>query len=103
MRDQVKDAGGDKGKGHESHGGDSAVKNVKGISFTHPTNYAILILKRSTFPAASTNEKRTPPMPLFTRIPQRFFTILTSAKKELYVEALFVLRQAFKTELVIRK
>ena len=42
-------------------------------------------------------------MPLFTRIPQRFFTILTSAKKELYVEALFVLRQAFKTELVIRR
>ena len=42
-------------------------------------------------------------MPLFTHIPQRFFTILTSAKKELYVEALFVLRQAFKTELVIRR
>ena len=42
-------------------------------------------------------------MPLFTRIPQRFFTILTSTKKELYVEALFVLRQAFKTELVIRR
>ena len=42
-------------------------------------------------------------MPLFTRIPQRFFTILTSTKKELYVEALFVLRQAFETELVIRR
>lgn len=42
-------------------------------------------------------------MPLFTRIPHRFFTILTSTKKELYVEALFVLRQAFKTELVIRR
>jgi len=40
---------------------------------------------------------------LFERIPDRFFSILTSAKKELYVEALFVLRQAFKTELVIRR
>lgn len=42
-------------------------------------------------------------MSLFTRLPDRFFTILTSTKKELYVEALFVLRQAFKTELVIRR
>ena len=42
-------------------------------------------------------------MPLFDRIPQRFFTILASPNKELYVEALFVLRQAFKTELVIRR
>lgn len=42
-------------------------------------------------------------MSLFERIPDRFFSILTSAKKELYVEALFVLRQAFKTELVIRR
>ena len=42
-------------------------------------------------------------MNLFERIPDRFFSILTSAKKELYVEALFVLRQAFKTELVIRR
>ena len=42
-------------------------------------------------------------MALFERIPDRFFSILTSSKKELYVEALFVLRQAFKTELVIRR
>lgn len=42
-------------------------------------------------------------MGLFERIPERFFSILTSSKKELYVEALFVLRQAFKTELVIRR
>lgn len=42
-------------------------------------------------------------MSLFERIPDRFFGILTSSKKELYVEALFVLRQAFKTELVIRR
>lgn len=42
-------------------------------------------------------------MGLFERIPDRFFSILTSGKKELYVEALFVLRQAFKTELVIRR
>lgn len=42
-------------------------------------------------------------MRLFERIPEKFFSILTSSKKELYVEALFVLRQAFKTELVIRR
>lgn len=42
-------------------------------------------------------------MALFNRIPERFFSILVSQKKELYVQALFVLRQAFKTELVIRK
>lgn len=36
-------------------------------------------------------------MKLFNRIPERFFSILTSPKKELYVQALFVLRQAFKT------
>ena len=42
-------------------------------------------------------------MSLFSRIPDRFFSILTSPKKELYVQALFVLRQAFKTELVIRR
>lgn len=42
-------------------------------------------------------------MSLFTHIPENFFSILSSAKKELYVQALFVLRQAFKTELVIRR
>lgn len=42
-------------------------------------------------------------MALFEYIPARFFTILVSEKRELYVEALFVLRQAFKTELVIRR
>lgn len=40
---------------------------------------------------------------LFRRIPDRFFSILSSEKKELYVEALFVIRQAFKTELVIQQ
>lgn len=42
-------------------------------------------------------------MKLFERIPEKFFTILSSSKKELYVEALFVLRQAFKTELMIKR
>ena len=42
-------------------------------------------------------------MGLFTKIPDRFFSILVSSKKELYVQALFVLRQAFKSELVIRR
>ena len=42
-------------------------------------------------------------MQLFSRIPDRFFSILSSQKKELYVQTLFVLRQAFKTELIIRR
>ena len=42
-------------------------------------------------------------MQLFSRIPDRFFSILASSKKELYVQALFVVRQAIKTELVIRR
>ena len=42
-------------------------------------------------------------MLLFDKIPDRFFSILTSTKKELYVEALFVLRTAFQTELLIRR
>lgn len=42
-------------------------------------------------------------MKLFERIPEKFFNILTSSKKELYVETLFVLRQSFKAELVIRR
>ncbi len=42
-------------------------------------------------------------MQLFGKIPDRFFSILASSKKELYVQALFVLRQAFRTELVIRR
>ena len=42
-------------------------------------------------------------MNLFDRIPDRFFSILASGNKRIYVEALFVLRQAFKTELTIRR
>ena len=42
-------------------------------------------------------------MRLFSRIPDRFFSVLASGNKELYVQALFVLRQAFKTELIIRR
>ena len=42
-------------------------------------------------------------MGLFEYIPARFFSILVSEKRELYVEALFILRLAFKTELVIRR
>lgn len=40
---------------------------------------------------------------LFKKIPDRFFSILVSSKKELYLEALFVLYDAFKTELNINK
>ena len=42
-------------------------------------------------------------MKLFERIPDKFFSILASPNKSLYVEALFVVRQAFKSELVIRR
>lgn len=42
-------------------------------------------------------------MELFDRIPDKLFTILVSAKKSLYVQALFVLREAFQTELQIWK
>ena len=42
-------------------------------------------------------------MELFEKIPDRFFNILASSKKELYIEALFVLYDAFKTELNINK
>ena len=38
-------------------------------------------------------------MKLFSKIPGRFFSVLASGNKELYVQALFVLRQAFRTEL----
>ncbi|WP_130837791.1 Wadjet anti-phage system protein JetA family protein [Lachnoclostridium sp. Marseille-P6806] len=42
-------------------------------------------------------------MELFDRVPDKLFTILGSAKKSLYVQALFVLREAFQTELQIWK
>lgn len=42
-------------------------------------------------------------MELFDRIPPDFFKVLTSSKKELYAAAILVLRQAFKTELIIRR
>ena len=42
-------------------------------------------------------------MELFDRLPSDFFKVLTSSKKELYVAAILVLRQAFKTELIIRR
>ena len=42
-------------------------------------------------------------MELFDRIPDKLFSVLVSSKKSLYVQALFVLREAFRTELQIRK
>lgn len=43
-------------------------------------------------------------MALFDNIPGRLFTVLTSSKKELYLDALFVIRDAFKrTELIISR
>lgn len=42
-------------------------------------------------------------MKLFQKLPERFFSLLSASKKELYVEALFVLREAFLTEMEIRR
>jgi hypothetical protein len=42
-------------------------------------------------------------MKLFEFLPQNLFSILSSRNKEIYVEALFVLRKAFKQEMTIRK
>ena len=42
-------------------------------------------------------------MRLFETLPQNLFSILVSKNKEIYVEALFVLRKAFKQEMTIRK
>ena len=40
---------------------------------------------------------------LYQYIPDNLFSILASAKRDLYADALFVVREAFKTELTIRK
>lgn len=42
-------------------------------------------------------------MNIFEKIPENFFSILVSKNKRLYVQALFVLQQAFKQEMTIAK
>lgn len=42
-------------------------------------------------------------MNLFEKIPENFFSILVSKNKNLYIQALFVLREAFKQEMLISK
>ena len=42
-------------------------------------------------------------MNLFDKIPENFFSILVSKNKNLYIDALFVLRDAFKQEMSISK
>ncbi len=42
-------------------------------------------------------------MKLFDKIPDRLFTVLTSKNKEVYIEAMFIVRDAFTTELVIKR
>ena len=42
-------------------------------------------------------------MKLFDVLPHNLFSILVSKNKSLYVEALFVLRKAFKQEMTISK
>ncbi len=42
-------------------------------------------------------------MNLFDKIPENFFSILVSKNKKIYVDALFVLREAFKQEMSISK
>ncbi len=42
-------------------------------------------------------------MDLFDKIPERFFSVLTSSKTPLYVQALFVIKKAFDSELFIKE
>jgi hypothetical protein len=42
-------------------------------------------------------------MKLFEILPSNLFTILSSKNKEIYTEALFILRKAFKQEMTVRK
>ena len=42
-------------------------------------------------------------MNLFDKIPENFFSILVSRNKNIYIDALFVLREAFKQEMSISK
>lgn len=42
-------------------------------------------------------------MKLFELIPENLFSILASKNKKVYIEALFVLRKAFKQEMTISK
>ena len=42
-------------------------------------------------------------MKLFDFLPQNLFSILSSKNKEIYIEALFVLRKTFKQEMTIKK
>ena len=41
-------------------------------------------------------------MELFDKIPERFFSVLTSSKTPLYIQALFVIKKAFDSELFIK-
>ena len=40
---------------------------------------------------------------LFDKIPENFFSILVSKNKNIYIDALFVLRETFKQEMLISK
>ena len=42
-------------------------------------------------------------MNLFDKIPENFFSILVSKNKNIYIQALFVLREAFSQEMSISK
>ena len=42
-------------------------------------------------------------MNLFDKIPENFFSILVSKNKNIYIDALFVLREAFKQEMTISR
>lgn len=42
-------------------------------------------------------------MNLFTKIPDRLFNVLASKNKELYVQAMFIVRDAFTTELTMKR
>ena len=42
-------------------------------------------------------------MNIFNKIPENFFSILVSKNKNIYIDALFVLREAFKQEMTISR
>lgn len=42
-------------------------------------------------------------MQLYEIIPEKFFSVLTSKNKEIYIDALFVVRRCYRQELLIRK
>lgn len=60
-------------------------------------------LRAKSHPKIEDKESAMNRIQLFDRVPDRFFSILSSKNKETYAKALFVLHDAFQEELEIRK